>query len=439
MPVRAGAKYYAALTLMLNERKDVLPEDPEYLGLINNVVEMLLQQQEPPPPPPPPVPPEESPPRPPSDEEDSIKRPPSNACPTTFTPVYLDPKVHVLSQVQGMDKIRQQLFQGMLFPLRFPKTSHLQDYPVSNRLFYGAGGTGKTMLIKALVAKANLPFVAPDTSQIKGMYVGQSEKCLGEAIDAAAGPPNGVLFLDEVDALLGGQDEHSRKLSAFFKEKVQPPAPPLILSATNDPGFVLNDSGLHRRLGISTYVPLPTPQERIDFVNNIPRQVIDCNGKPFELTDKDVSPEQWGQIAKMTAGFSFADLRQLVNEARRFTPGSFPNAMYSSYLQEATGEKKWIPVPATTLGSITFQQLYDGFEDSRQRDEFFRRVCWKFVDGESILKVLNESLVRPSVTIEQLQVYLKYARRAFDIEAERQIRYTIDEMVAAKTGRGGAV
>ena len=118
-------------------------------------------------------------------------------------------------------------------------------------LLVGPPGTGKGQLVKHLSAETGRPVLVVNASELSSPFVGEAEKNLARVF--AATEETGALFLDELDALFGKDDEsaHQRRLLATFQTLLDKTGA-AVVGATNRP-WALADA-VFRRFGLRLYV-----------------------------------------------------------------------------------------------------------------------------------------------------------------------------------------
>jgi len=282
--------------------------------------------------------------------------------------------------------------------------------------------------VRALAAQSQRPFLAPATADMKSAYFGVTDKCVKKAFERAASV-DGILFLDEIDSLLGGEDPISLNTAQGFKQIYEGELPKrvLLLSATNNPQFLLRDSGLRRRLGEATYVPLPTPEERVDYLGFKAGEILDCDQHPSAISE--MTDDKWKEVARRTAGFSYATLNDLLLSAQRYTTKSFPNA---EKLRYTVLPDERISVHVSPEGELSFQDMRNLFPtDEEFQMALGRKVCWDFVDGDALLKVLRDGEVKAAVSMRELTTFMDFAKETNDALGQRSIQATMDEMTGA--------
>jgi len=422
----AFAKFYAALALLV-EQEGTSAEDPRYVELVNSVARTERRISIAPTAAPAPGPVAEG-------VEPSATAPSAEKgeCPMTFEPRVMDPAEYSWDAVRGMKALKDQLSDTILVQLRYPTAAKMRDQKASNRLFYGPGGTGKLTIVRALAAQSQRPFLAPATADMKNPYFGVTDKCVKKAFETVAesdGGRGGVLFLDEIDSLLGGEDPISRNTAQGFKQIYEGKLPNrvLLMSATNDPQFLLRDSGLRRRLGEATYVPLPTPQERVDYIIHKAAQIKDCNQEPSAVSGMDQAA--WDEVARRTAGFNYGTLNDLLLAGQRYTTKSFPNAEKLRYTVLDNGR---VEVHEPPEGVLSFQELAALYLADDFQQVLGKLVCWDFIDRPALLRVLLDGEVKAATSDRELSMFMDFARETNDTLGQKSIQATIDEMKAAR-------
>jgi cell division protease FtsH len=180
-------------------------------------------------------------------------------------------------------------------------------------LLEGLPGTGKTLLAKAIASEVNATFISLVGSQFVEMFVGVGAQRVREIFRTARENRPCILFIDEIDAIgkargkgTAFNDEREQTLNQLLSEMdgFQDNEGILVIGATNLKDSL--DAALLRpgRFDRIINVPLPDLKSR----ELILQQYIDS--KPWKMVNVSVS-----NLASMTAGFSGADLKNLVNEA----------------------------------------------------------------------------------------------------------------------------
>ncbi|QEC67137.1 AAA family ATPase [Panacibacter ginsenosidivorans] len=215
------------------------------------------------------------------------------------------------ADVGGMQKIKSEISLKIIQPLKNPDLYKAFGKKIGGGiLMYGPPGCGKTFLAKATAGEIDAKFITLGLHDILDMWMGNSEKNLHEVFQAARKNTPCVLFIDEVDAL--GASRSDMRTSAMRQIINQFLAEldgvkdsnegVLILAATNAPWSV--DSAFRRpgRFDRVIFVAPPDEESRKEILDSL------IKDKPTEKIDtKD--------IAKLTPGYSGADLKALIDIA----------------------------------------------------------------------------------------------------------------------------
>lgn len=218
--------------------------------------------------------------------------------------------------IKGNKYAKQRLGEWVNM-IKFPWTYHYLGIKIpTGLLLYGPPGTGKTLLAEALANECGVNFVGLSAASLSGRFVGSTqEKIRGIFVEASKKTPC-ILFIDEVDAIARGRVDTQQDTGGAVTEFNNITTELLnyldgynkipgifVVAATNkldnlDPAFTRPG-----RFDILIEVPLPDFEERKEIL-----QYYLANRKCEENIDLNT-------IARITLGFSGADLENLVNEA----------------------------------------------------------------------------------------------------------------------------
>lgn len=214
------------------------------------------------------------------------------------------------SDVAGLDEEIVELEEIVDF-LKYPeKYTKLGAKVPRGVLLHGKPGTGKTLLAKAIAGEAGVNFIATSGSSFVNKYVGVGADNIRKLFDDARRKAPCIIFIDEIDAIGGrrDEDENSERKQAIdefltqmdgFKERNDI----IVLAATNN--LEQLDPALTRRgrFDRTIYIGLPDVSGR--------EAILKVHSRNKPLMD-DINLHS---VAKKTAGFSGADLENLMNEA----------------------------------------------------------------------------------------------------------------------------
>ena len=228
--------------------------------------------------------------------------------------VTLDEKNRVtFDDVAGADEVKEELEEIVEF-LKMPKKFNEIGAKIPKGvLLYGPPGTGKTLLARAVAGEAGVAFFSISGSDFVEMFVGVGASRVRDLFEQAKKNAPCIIFIDEIDAVGrqrgagvgGGHDERAQTLNQLLVEMdgFNSNEGIIILAATNRPDIL--DPALLRpgRFDRQVTVDRPDVKGREEILK------VHVRKKPL-ASDVDLAV-----IAKQTAGFTGADLANLVNEA----------------------------------------------------------------------------------------------------------------------------
>ena len=217
------------------------------------------------------------------------------------------------SDVAGIDEVVEELKEVRDFlaePERFRRMGAKIPRGV---LLMGPPGTGKTLLAKAVAGEAGVPFFSISGSDFVEMFVGVGASRVRDLFKQAKGSSPSIVFIDEIDAvgrqrgagLGGGHDEREQTLNQLLVEMdgFEDNAAVILIAATNRPDIL--DPALLRPGRFDRQITVDRP----DVAGREKILRVHAQNKP--LAD-DIN---FASLAKLTPGFTGADLANLMNEA----------------------------------------------------------------------------------------------------------------------------
>jgi transitional endoplasmic reticulum ATPase len=215
--------------------------------------------------------------------------------------------------IGGLDDMKEQLKEAIEWPLQYPEAfKKAHTHPPKGILLYGAPGTGKTLLAKAVANESGVNFISVKGPSLISKYIGESERGIREVFKKAKQASPTILFFDEIDSLVpsrgtGGTDSHvtERVISQFLTEMdgIEELKGVIVLAATNRMDII--DPALLRsgRFDLLFELPVPDLETRLSILK------IHTKDKPL---DKGTDLKT---LAGRTEGWVGSDIEALCRRA----------------------------------------------------------------------------------------------------------------------------
>uniref|UniRef100_A0A665WKC9 Peroxisomal ATPase PEX1 n=1 Tax=Echeneis naucrates TaxID=173247 RepID=A0A665WKC9_ECHNA len=257
-----------------------------------------------------------------------------------------------LEMVGGLKEVQQQLMDTILLPAKYPIL--FSNLPIRHRsgiLLYGAPGTGKTLLARAVAKDSGMNFISIKGPELLSKYIGASEQGVRDVFQRAQAAKPCILFFDEFDSLAPRRGHDStgvtdRVVNQLLTQLdgVEGLQGVYVLAATSRPDLI--DPALLRpgRLDKSLYCPPPDLESRAEILKAL------SIGVPLA---PDVDLEQ---LAAATEQFTGADLRALLYNAQL---EAIHNSLGTSTPQLTSGSDSDM-----SLSSMIFPNNSSGSDDS---------------------------------------------------------------------------
>jgi cell division protease FtsH len=242
-------------------------------------------------------------------------------------------KKTTFADVAGCDESKEELQEVVEFlksPEKFQKLGGKMPRGV---LLFGAPGTGKTLLARAVAGEAGVPFFMASASEFVEMFVGVGASRVRDLFDQAKKAAPSVIFVDELDAvgrhrfagIGGGHDEREQTLNQLLIELdgFEQNQGIILIAATNRPDVI--DPALLRpgRFDRQIFIALPHLKGR--------EEILKVHAKNVKM-----APEaDLAIVARRTVGFSGADLANVINESALLAARKSKEAVELSDLEES--------------------------------------------------------------------------------------------------------
>ncbi|XP_061616044.1 peroxisome biogenesis factor 1 isoform X2 [Phyllopteryx taeniolatus] len=230
-----------------------------------------------------------------------------------------------LESVGGLTEVRQQLMDTVLLPAKYPVL--FSKLPIRHRsgvLLYGAPGTGKTLLARAVAKESAMNFIGIKGPELLSKYIGASERAVRDVFQRAQAAKPCVVFFDEFDSLAPRRGHDSTGVTDRVVNQLLTQLDGAeglqgvyVLAATSRPDLI--DPALLRpgRLDKSLYCPPPGKEDRAAILKVLSAGVT-------LAADVDLD-----ELAARTEGFTGADLKALLYNAQLEALDGSPDASVS--------------------------------------------------------------------------------------------------------------
>ncbi|MBW2991428.1 CDC48 family AAA ATPase [Candidatus Woesearchaeota archaeon] len=218
--------------------------------------------------------------------------------------------------IGGLQEVKQELIEAVEWPLK--NKEHFKRMgvtPPKGVLLYGAPGTGKTLLAKAVANESEANFILVKGPELLSKWVGESEKAVRKVFEKARQTSPTIIFFDEIDSIaprrgLGSEDSHvtERVVNQLLTEMdgLEDLSDIVIIGATNRPDIL--DTSLLRPGRFDRIILTPVPDKKTR------KEIFKVHTKGMPL-DKDV---KIAELVEKTDGYVGADVESIAREAAIF-------------------------------------------------------------------------------------------------------------------------
>ena len=214
--------------------------------------------------------------------------------------------------VAGLDEEKEEMIEIVDFLKKPEKFKKMGARVPKGVLLYGKPGTGKTLIAKAIAGEADVPFISMSGSEFIEMFAGLGASRVRKLFEKARKLAPCIVFIDEIDAIgsrrtsnSGAETENNQTLNQLLVEMdgFSSEETIIVLAATNRPEML--DKALLRpgRFDRQITIPVPDLKGRLEILK-------------IHVRDKKISDDvNLESIAEDTAGFTGAELENILNEA----------------------------------------------------------------------------------------------------------------------------
>ncbi|TAL54305.1 MAG: AAA family ATPase [Nanoarchaeota archaeon] len=215
------------------------------------------------------------------------------------------------TDIGGLADVKQELIEAVEWPIKNPEAfRRLGVRPPKGILLYGAPGTGKTLLAKAVATESEANFILVKGPELLSKWVGESEKAVRMIFKKARQTSPTVIFFDEIDSIApkrgSSQDNQvsERVVNQLLTEMdgLEDLFNVVIIAATNRPDII--DTALLRPGRFDRLILTHSPDEKTRL------EILKVHTKKMPLKDVDLD-----ELAMLTEGYVGADIESACREA----------------------------------------------------------------------------------------------------------------------------
>ncbi|MDP7002362.1 MAG: CDC48 family AAA ATPase [Candidatus Thalassarchaeaceae archaeon] len=190
--------------------------------------------------------------------------------PSALREIYIEVPEVTWDEVGGLEDVKERLKESIEWPLTMPeKFEHFGINPPRGIMLFGAPGTGKTLIAKAIANEAKANFITIKGPELISKWVGESEKAVREVFKKAKQSSPSIVFLDEFESIAGmrrsnsgdGSDVMNRVVNQLLSsmDGVEGMEGVIVVAATNRPEMI--DPALMRSGRFERVLHIPPPDK----------------------------------------------------------------------------------------------------------------------------------------------------------------------------------
>ncbi len=255
--------------------------------------------------------------------------------PSALREIYVEIPEVSWDDVGGLDEIKERLKESVEWPLTMPdRFEHFGIKPPRGIVLFGAPGTGKTLIAKAIAHEAKANFITVKGPELISKWVGESEKAIREVFKKAKQASPSIIFLDEFESIAGartansgeGGDVSNRVVNQLLSsmDGVESMEGVIVIAATNRPEMI--DPALLRSGRFERVMHIPPPEHAAL------RKILKIHAKDMPLGKFNLE-----SLADKMQNFTGADVEAVCREAALIAMRAEKKSVSKKHFEEAIG------------------------------------------------------------------------------------------------------
>ena len=274
--------------------------------------------------------------------------------PSALREIYVEIPEVSWTDVGGLDDIKERLKESVEWPLTMPdRFEHFGIKPPRGILLFGAPGTGKTLIAKAIAHEAKANFITVKGPELISKWVGESEKAIREVFKKAKQASPSIIFLDEFESIAGsrttnsgeGSDVSNRVVNQLLSsmDGVESMEGVIVIAATNRPEMI--DPALLRSGRFERVMHIPPP----DHASL--RTILKIHAKDMPLGKFNLE-----SLTDKMQNYTGADVEAVCREAALIAMRAEKKSVSKKHFEEAIGRVR----PTITPEMIEYYTKLEG-------------------------------------------------------------------------------
>ena len=253
--------------------------------------------------------------------------------PSALREIYVEVPEVSWDDVGGLDEIKERLKESVEWPLTMPdRFEHFGIKPPRGIVLFGAPGTGKTLIAKAIANEAKANFITVKGPELISKWVGESEKAIREVFKKAKQASPSIIFLDEFESIAGartpnsgeGSDVSNRVVNQMLSsmDGVESMEGVIVIAATNRPEMI--DPALLRSGRFERVMHVPPPD------HGGLRKILKIHSQDMPLGKFDLE-----SLTDKMQNFTGADVEAVCREAALIAMRAEKKSVSKKHFEEA--------------------------------------------------------------------------------------------------------